>query len=114
MVRRRAKQKRAAREALEEAVVIFGVLGARVWFARARDELARVSGRRTSATELTETEERVAALAAKGLSNKEIAAALFVTVHTVEAHLVHVFRKLGIRSRSELTHRLPKPSDAKL
>jgi DNA-binding CsgD family transcriptional regulator len=113
-VRRRAKQKRAAREALEEASAIFGELGARLWSERTRDELARVSGRRTSPKGLTETEERVAALAAQGLSNKEIAAALFVTVHTVEAHLVHVFRKLGARSRSELTHRLPKPSDAKL
>jgi DNA-binding CsgD family transcriptional regulator len=105
-VRRRAKQKRAAREALDEAVAAFDELGARVWAGRAREELARVSGRRPSTRELTETEERVVRLAAQGLSNKEIAAALFVTVHTVEAHLVHVYRKLGIRSRSELAAKI--------
>jgi DNA-binding CsgD family transcriptional regulator len=112
-VRRRAKQKRAAREALEEAIAAFEQLGARLWAERAREELARVSGRRPSASELTETEERVARLAAQGLSNKEIAAALFVTVHTVEAHLVHVYRKLAIRSRSELAARLAEAAGAK-
>jgi DNA-binding CsgD family transcriptional regulator len=112
-VRRRAKQKRAAREALEEATASFEQLGARLWAERAREELARVSGRRPSTSELTETEERVARLAAQGLSNKEIAAALFVTVHTVEAHLVHVYRKLAIRSRSELAARLAEAAGAK-
>jgi DNA-binding CsgD family transcriptional regulator len=112
-VRRRAKQRRAAREALEEAGAIFAELGARFWAERARDELARVSGRPPSSKELTETEERVAGLAAQGLSNKEIAGALFVTVHTVEAHLVHVYRKLGIRSRGELAHRLAEAAAAK-
>jgi DNA-binding CsgD family transcriptional regulator len=112
-VRRRAKQKRAAREALEEAAATFGQLGARLWAERACEELARVSGRRPSTSELTETEERVARLAAQGLSNKEIAAALFVTVHTVEAHLVHVYRKLTIRSRSELAARLAEAAGAK-
>jgi DNA-binding CsgD family transcriptional regulator len=112
-VRRRAKQKRAARKALEEASATFDRLGARLWAKRAREELARVSGRRPSASELTETEERVARLAAQGLSNKEIAAALFVTVHTVEAHLVHVYRKLGIRSRGELAARLANAPGAK-
>ncbi|HXF97830.1 MAG TPA: helix-turn-helix transcriptional regulator, partial [Gaiellaceae bacterium] len=80
---------------------------------RAREELARVSGRRPSASALTESEERVARLAAQGLSNKEIAAALFVTVHTVEAHLVRVYRKLGIRSRGELGARLGEVAGAK-
>ena len=112
-VRRRAKQKRAAREALEKATAMFEQLGARLWAERARDELARVSGRRPSTSELTETEERVARLAAQGLSNKEIASALFVTVHTVEAHLVHVYRKLGIRSRGELAARLAEAAGAK-
>jgi DNA-binding CsgD family transcriptional regulator len=112
-VRRRAKEKRAAREALEEATATFDRLGARLWAERAREELARVSGRRPSTSGLTETEDRVARLAAQGLSNKEIAAALFVTVHTVEAHLVHVYRKLGIRSRSELAAGLAKVVGAK-
>ena len=51
---------------------------------------------------MTETQSRVAELAAAGMSNKEIAAALFVGVGTVEAHLWHVYRKLGVRSRAGL------------
>jgi DNA-binding CsgD family transcriptional regulator len=112
-VRRRAKQRRGARDAVEEALAIFVELGARLWVERARAELGRVSGRRAIPKKLTETEERVAGLAARGLSNKEIAAALFVTVHTVEAHLVHVYRKLGVRSRGELAHRLVEAARAK-
>jgi DNA-binding CsgD family transcriptional regulator len=113
-VHRRAKQKRAAREALQGALAVFGELDARLWADKARGELARVSGRRPSPQGLTETEERVAALAGQGLSNKEIAATLFVTVHTVEAHLVRVYRKLSIRSRGELAHRLAERVEAKL
>jgi DNA-binding CsgD family transcriptional regulator len=51
---------------------------------------------------LTPTELRVARLAAEGASNPEIAQALFVTVKTIETHLGHAYRKLGIGSRSEL------------
>ena len=54
----------------------------------------------------------MAGLAAAGRSNKEIAAALFMGVSTVEAHLSHVYRKLGIRSRAGLGSRLPTPVDA--
>jgi DNA-binding CsgD family transcriptional regulator len=104
-VRRRARQKRPAREALEEARDIFDRAGATQWAQRARDELSRVSGRRHNETQLTETEQRVSSLAARGLSNKEIAAALFVRVHTVETHLSRVYRKLGVRSRTELAVR---------
>jgi DNA-binding CsgD family transcriptional regulator len=56
--------------------------------------------------ELTETEARVAELAASGRSNKEIAAELFMGVSTVESHLSRVYRKLGVRSRSGLGSRL--------
>ena len=52
--------------------------------------------------ELTPAEERVARLAAAGLSNKEIAAELVVGVHTVEKHLSHVYAKLGVRTRAKL------------
>ena len=106
---RQAKQKRLAREALEQALAIFEELGARLWAEKARAELRRISGRRPS-EELTETEERVARLAAAGRMNKEIAAALFMSVHTVEAHLTRVYRKLGIRSRGQLSDRLAKPA----
>ena len=52
--------------------------------------------------ELTASERQVAELAASGLSNKEIAGRLFVTVYTVEAHLSHAYAKLGVRSRAQL------------
>src|SRR5215218_4635332 len=89
-VRRRARQKRATRQTLEQALTVFEELGARLW---------------APADELTESERRVAVLASEGRSNKEIAGALHVTVHTVEAHLSRVYRKLGVRSRAELARR---------
>ena len=56
--------------------------------------------------------QRVASLAAEGRSNKEIASALFVSVHTVEAHLSRVYRKLDIRSRGQLGRRIAAFEDA--
>jgi DNA-binding CsgD family transcriptional regulator len=112
MVRRQAQQKKAAREALEQAVTIFEELGARLWAEKARGELARISGRRGSPDdELTETERRVAELAALGRTNKEIASELFMGVSTVEAHLSQVYRKLGVR-RTELATRLAAAAEA--
>ena len=108
---RQAQQKRAAREALEQALAIFEDLGARLWADKARSELRRISGRQPAADELTETERRVAELAAQGRTNKEIAAELFMGVSTVEAHLSHVYRKLGIRSRTELAGRIATARD---
>jgi DNA-binding CsgD family transcriptional regulator len=105
-IRRRAREKRAARDALGEASRAFESLGASLWGGRARDELARISGRRPASSDLTTTEARLAALAAEGLSNKEIAATLHMSVHTVEAHLTRIYRKLGIRSRAALAGRL--------
>ena len=92
-IRRQAQQKGPARAALEQAVAIFEELGARLWAAKARGELARISGRRPAAEQLTATEHQVAALAAHGRSNKEIAAELYMGVSTVEAHLSAVYRK---------------------
>ena len=97
MVRRQAQQKRAAREALEQALAIFEELGARLWAEKARAELRRISGRAPASDELTETERRVAELAARGRTNREIAAELFMGVSTVEAHLSRVYRKLDVR-----------------
>jgi DNA-binding CsgD family transcriptional regulator len=102
---RRFKKKRAAREAIEGAIAIFDELGAKLWSAKARREVARISGR-TRAGGLTETERRVAELVAAGRSNKEIASELFVTVRTVETHLTKVYAKLAVHSRTELVSRL--------
>jgi DNA-binding CsgD family transcriptional regulator len=112
-VRRRARQKRAARETLEQALAMFEELHSELWAERVREELGRISGRR-SATALTEAEERVASLAARGFSNKEIAAALFMSVHTVEAHLTRSYRKLGVESRTQLTGRVSTETTAKV
>ena len=100
-VHRQAKHKRLAREAFDRALAIFEELGAPLWAEKARAGLRRISGRRPASDELSETEQRVAALAAEGRSNKEIAAELYVSVRTVEAHLSHIYRKLGVRSRTE-------------
>jgi DNA-binding CsgD family transcriptional regulator len=99
---RRAKQKLAARTSLSEARDVFERLGAEPWRAQAAAELARVSGRRPSDSGLTPTEDRIVALVAEGQTNKEVAAALYLSPKTVEAHLRSVFRKLGVRSRTAL------------
>ena len=99
---RRAKRRREARETLEEALAIFERIGAALWAERARAELKRISGRAATPGALTPAEERVAALVAEGKTNREVAAALFLSDRTVEGHLSRVFGKLGIRHRAEL------------
>jgi DNA-binding CsgD family transcriptional regulator len=91
---------------LGQALELFDGLGAALWAEKATAELARIPGRQPVASGLSEAERRVAELAAQGLANKEIAARLYVTVRTVEAHLSKVYAKLGIRSRSQLVARL--------
>ena len=110
-LRRQALQKKAAREALTDATGLFEQLCAPAWAERARAELRRISGRRAGGDELTETERRVATLAAEGLSNKQIASTLFMGLSTVEAHLSHTYRKLGVRSRAALASRLAPSGD---
>ena len=104
-VRRRRREKRLARDALERSLALFEQMGARLWAERARAELTRVASR-AAPGELTPAERRVVELAAGGRSNKEIASELFVSVHTVEAHLSHAYAKLGVRKRSQLAGRL--------
>ena len=99
---RRAKRRRAARETLEQALALFAELPAPLWAEKARSELARISGRTASRGELTEGERRVAGLVAEGRSNREVAAALFLAEHSVETALSRIYRKLGVRSRTEL------------
>lgn len=101
-IERRAKRKRAARDAFESALETFNAIGARLWADRARLELDRTGVRHSEGDELTPTELRVARLAADGSTNKKIAATLFMSVKTVEANLSRIYLKLGIRSRAEL------------
>jgi DNA-binding CsgD family transcriptional regulator len=101
IVRRRQRQKRAARDAIGAALAGFEELGAATWVARARAELGRIGGR-TRTEGLTPAERRVATLVAEGRTNREVAAALFLGERTVETHLSHVYAKLGVRSRAEL------------
>lgn len=110
MVLRQAQRKKASRQALEQALSIFEALGAPLWADKARAELRRISGRAAASDELTESERRVAELAARGRTNREIAAELFMGVSTVEAHLSHVYRKLGVR-RAGLAGRLAPALD---
>jgi DNA-binding CsgD family transcriptional regulator len=110
-VERRAKRKREARDTLTKALEIFDGLGAVLWADKTRAELARIGGRAPSSLALTPTEAKVAELVAAGSTNREVADALFVSVHTVEANLKRIYRKLGIRSRTELALTFPsRPS----
>jgi DNA-binding CsgD family transcriptional regulator len=106
-VQRRAKRKREARDTLTQALEIFEGLGAAAWAERTRAELARIGGRAASSVDLTPTEAKVAELVAAGGTNREVADALFVSVYTVEANLKRIYRKLGIRSRTELASTFP-------
>jgi DNA-binding CsgD family transcriptional regulator len=105
VTRRRAREKRPARDAISASLEEFERLGAATWVEKARAELGRISGR-TSEPGLTPAERRVAVLVAEGRTNREVAAALFLGERTVASHLTHVYAKLGVRSRTELARRL--------
>jgi DNA-binding CsgD family transcriptional regulator len=104
-VYRRAGYKAMAGETLNAAVIAFKELGISRWAQRARDEADRV-GLHPSTGTLTATERRVAELVGAGHSNQEVAAELFMSVKTVEANLTRIYRKLAVRSRTELANRL--------
>ena len=108
---RRDRRRREARPHLSRAVEIFDSLGAEPWAERARSELAATGERARPRTlrateELTPQELQLARIVAKGASNREAAERLFVSRKTVEAHLGAIYRKLGLRSRTELAARL--------
>lgn len=105
---RRARQPADAREPLRQGLAAARACGALSFAEHAHEELTATGARprkivRAGVEALTSSERRVARMAAEGLTNKEIAQALFVTVRTVEAHLHHAYQKLGISSRGELT-----------
>ena len=106
-VLRRLGERRAARDALEQARSTFEELGAPLWAERAREELARIPIKRAAGSELTAAESRVVELVVDGKTNQEVAQALFVkSEKTVEANLTRIYRKLGVRSRSALAARV--------
>ena len=112
---RRANHRAEARTVLDKALDLATRGNARAVAGRARTEL-RAAGGRSSGPEgsgigaLTASERRVAELAAEGLSNPEIAQALYVTRKTVETHLGHVYRKLGISGRGRLARAIADTS----
>jgi DNA-binding CsgD family transcriptional regulator len=105
-LRRRLRKRRAAKAALDEALAIFEAVGSPVWAEQVRAEIACLGLRPGTPDELTASEQRVAALAAAGMTNREVAASLSISPKTVEAHLARAYRKLGIRSRAELGSRM--------
>jgi DNA-binding CsgD family transcriptional regulator len=114
---RRSNQRAAAREPLRAALDLAQRGGATVLAERAHEELIATGARprrlpRIGVDALTPSERRVAVMAAEGLSNREIAQSLFVTVRTVETHLSSVFRKLDLSSRTQLATALARAQEA--
>jgi DNA-binding CsgD family transcriptional regulator len=99
---RRAQHKRAARETLGHSLAIFEALGARLWAEKARSELRRIGGRIASDSELSETERQIVELVVAGRKNREVAEELSLSPNTIAWNLSKIYRKLGVRSRTEL------------
>jgi DNA-binding CsgD family transcriptional regulator len=110
---RRNRQKDAASAVLREALLAFETMGTPLWAERARAELGRVDIGPRQTAGLTPTEQRVAELAASGMTNRDVAATLFISPKTVEANLSRVYHKLGIRSRAELGRRIDQRGGGK-
>jgi DNA-binding CsgD family transcriptional regulator len=101
-LQRRQRHRDIAAATLSDALQTFERLGTMLWADRVRAELGRGMSGRRRAEGLTASEHRVAELAASGMTNKDIAAALFISPKTVEVNLSRIYRKLNIRSRVEL------------
>jgi DNA-binding CsgD family transcriptional regulator len=116
---RRAGRRAESREHLRAALDGFTQLGAAIWAERARGELRatgeRVGSRRREGEDrLTAQELQVARVVARGATNKEAAATLFLSAKTIEYHLGHVYSKLRVRSRTELAHHLAHDPELQL
>lgn len=115
---RRAGRRAEARTRLERALGTFEDIGARPWARQAREEIAaggaRLRARRSGRVgdELSPRELQVALAVAAGATNREAAARLFLSEKTIERHLGSVYRKLGLRSRTELVRRLMRDGQA--
>jgi DNA-binding CsgD family transcriptional regulator len=101
-LQRRQRQRDAATTTLTEALAAFEGMKTALWADRTRYELSRIGKSATRTTLLTPSEERVAELAASGMTNRDIGAAVFISPKTVEANLSRIYRKLDIHTRAEL------------
>ncbi len=101
-LQRRQRQKETAAATLRDALEAFETMGTPLWADRARAELTRTNVAPSRTVALTPSEQQVAELAASGMTNRDVAAALFISPKTVEANLARIYRKLGINSRAAL------------
>jgi DNA-binding CsgD family transcriptional regulator len=109
---RRERRRVDARKQLRAAHDLFGEFGMEAFAERARVELKATGERARKRTvdtrdELTPQEAQIASLAASGMTSREIGAQLFISPSTVEYHLRKVFRKLDVKSRTQLARRMP-------
>ncbi|HEY2794305.1 MAG TPA: AAA family ATPase [Micromonosporaceae bacterium] len=104
----RSRARRTARDLIAAAVADFAAYGAVAWAARGAAELGRMSLRPRAPSDLTETEHRIAEMAAAGMTSRAIGEKLFLATKTIEANLSRAYRKLGIRTRAELGARLER------
>jgi DNA-binding CsgD family transcriptional regulator len=108
-IERRRKGRRESRAALLRALEVARSTGHKPLVSWIEAEIPRLAPGR-AASDLTAAEQRVADLIAEGSTNRDIAAALFVSVRTVETHVASIYRKLGVRTRAELVRRLSRTS----
>jgi DNA-binding NarL/FixJ family response regulator len=99
---RRQRQKESTTTTLTQALAAFEGMKTALWADRTRNELARTAVSSGQTTLLTASEERVAELAASGMTNRDIGAEVFISPKTVEANLARIYRKLEIHTRAEL------------
>jgi ATP/maltotriose-dependent transcriptional regulator MalT len=108
-LQRRQRQKDQAATTLREALKTFEDLNTPLWADRARAELARADVGTRRMSSLSPSEQRVAELAASGMTNRDVATTLFISPKTVESNLARIYRKLGIHSRAELGRHMGQP-----
>ena len=101
-IQRRRRRRIEADETIGRALAIFEAIGSPLWAEQARRDLSGLGSSTHGSSRLTQAEERVARLAASGLTNRQVAATVYISPKTVEVHLSRAYRKLGIRSRAEL------------
>lgn len=101
-LQRRQRRKDVSAASFHAAMETFEQLGTPLWADRVRAELGRASDRAGRKAALSPSERRVAELAASGMTNRDIAAAMYISPKTVESNLARIYAKLGIRSRAEL------------